>query len=184
VKRSDPRERILKTATKLFYERGINNVGIDLVISRSGVAKMTLYHHFKSKDELVLAFLERVQQQWTAWFTGRVNKLATDPRKRLLAVFDVLEEWFKTPDFRGCPFINTAAEVGDSRHPAHRTALRYKMGLRDYFADLASKAGVSDTVAIADSMLMLADGAIVRAAMSGDAKIARHAKTAATALLS
>src|SRR5688572_31055848 len=96
-KRKDMREHILDVATELFYKGGVNNVGIDAVIARSKIAKMTLYAHFKSKDDLVLAFLDRINRRWSAWFQGRVEALAPDPRKRPLALFDALEEWFKDP---------------------------------------------------------------------------------------
>ena len=93
------RERILSTATRLFYEHGIHRVGIDLVIAESGVAKMSLYRQFGSKEELVLAFLDRINTEWFTWLSGRVASARAPQRP--LAVFDALGEWFKTPTFRG-----------------------------------------------------------------------------------
>jgi AcrR family transcriptional regulator len=177
------RDRILDTATALFYRHGINNVGVDLVISRSGVAKMTLYHHFESKDALVLAFLEKINADWSAWLRGRVAASRLRGRRRPLAVFDALEEWFGSEEFRGCPFISTAAEIREPGHPIHRAAWRFKRGLRDYLRDLLREAGARDAESLADQLLLLADGAIVRAALEGEATAARTARRAAAVLL-
>ena len=148
------RERILSTATRLFYEHGIHRVGIDLVIAESGVAKMSLYRQFGSKEELVLAFLDRINT-----------------------------EWFKTPTFRGCPFVSSAAEFRDPADPVHQAAWRFKKGLRDYFQTLLREAGRPDHARLADAFLLLADGAMVRAAMEGKPASARVARRAAAALL-
>lgn len=177
------RDRILDTATALFYRHGINNVGVDLVIARSGVAKMTLYRHFRSKDELILAFLEKINADWGSWLRGRVAASRLRGRNRPLAVFDALEEWFGMPEFRGCPFISTAAEIHDPAHPVHRAAWKFKQELRDYFRDLLREAGVANAPPLADQLLLLADGAIVRAAMEGGADAARAARRAAALLL-
>jgi AcrR family transcriptional regulator len=180
---SAARDRILETASALFYAHGINNVGIDAVIARSGVAKMTLYRHFPSKDRLVLAFLEKIDADWTAWLRARVEAAGPGVQARPLAVFDALGEWFETPAFRGCPFISTAAEIHDPAHPVARAAWRFKWGLREYFSELLREAGYSRSDALADQFLLLADGAIVRAAMAGGSDAAASARAAAEALL-
>jgi AcrR family transcriptional regulator len=182
-KGSGAREKILATATRLFYAHGINNVGVDLVVAESRVTKTTLYRHFPSKDALVAAFLQKMNDDWSAWLRARVARAADDPRKRLLAVFDALGEWFRTPSFRGCPFINTAAEVSDPKSPAAKAAWRFKRGFRDYLRELASDAGTGKPDRLADQLLLLADGAIVRAAMSGEHGSAAVAKAAAVALV-
>ncbi len=179
----DAKEKILETATQLFNSRGVNNVGIDEIIKRSGVAKMSLYNHFKSKDELIVAFLERISQQWIQWLKKRVLKLAIRPEHRLLVFFDVLEEWFKTPDFRGCPFINTTAEISDIKHPAYKKALTVKQGLLDYIRELVEAAGLSGSKDISNQILLLTDGAIIRAAMTRKSEPARIAKQACATLL-
>ena len=184
MKKPGGRDRILDTAARLFYRDGINRVGIDMVIAEAGVAKMTLYNHFRSKDELVLAFLDKVNREWTAWLRQRVSAGDAPARSRPLTVFDALGEWFATPEFRGCPFISTAAEFRDPAHPAHEAAWTFKRGLRDYFAELLVAGGHDRVDALADQMLLLADGAIVRAAMEGGTESARTARTAAEALLS
>lgn len=177
------RDRLLDTATELFYQHGIHSVGIDLVIAKSGVAKMTLYRHFGSKDDLVLAFLDRINTEWTTWLRSRVGASRVQPRNRPLAVFDALGEWFQSPTFRGCPFVATAAEFRDPSHAVHRASWRFKEGLRDYFHELLREGGRSNAGLLADQLLLLADGAIVRAAMEGRPDSARAAKRAAEALL-
>src|SRR4051794_31831389 len=108
---ADARERILAAAYELFSRRGIRAVGIDAIITESGVARMTLYRHFASKDELVLAFLQRREELWTRrWLQGEVERRSADPAQRLLAIFDVFDTWFRRPDFEGCAFINVMLE--------------------------------------------------------------------------
>lgn len=176
------RERILTTATELFYKHGIHRVGIDLVIAESGVAKMSLYRQFGSKEELVLAFLDRINTEWFTWLKGRVSPKRV--AQRPLAVFDALGEWFVTPTFRGCPFVSTSAEFRDPNDPVHQAAWKFKKGLRDYFQALLREAGRADHASLADSFLLLADGAIIRAAMEGKPDSAKVARRAAGALLS
>lgn len=180
--RAGARERLLSTASELFYRHGINNVGIDLVLARSGVAKASLYHHFKSKDELVLAFLEKMDAEWSAWLRSRVEASKASGRLKPLAVFDALGEWFATETFRGCPFISTAAEVHDPGSPIHRAAWQFKQGLRRYLLELLEESGRPDP-ALADQLLLLADGAIVRAALENRPEAAATARQAAAALL-
>src|SRR5262245_41974450 len=107
------RERILGSAYELFCRRGVRAVGVDEVIARAGVAKATLYRHFPSKDELVLAFLDLREQRWTRDFVeaGAIAR-ASDPEERLLAIFDVFDEWFHRDDFEACAFINVLLEMG------------------------------------------------------------------------
>lgn len=183
MKPSAARERILKTASALFYKHGINNVGIDTVVAQSDVAKMTLYHHFKSKDDLVEAFLANTREEWLAWLKARVESLEKSPRKRPLAVFDALGEWFASPSFRGCPFINTAVEVADRNHPAAHAAKDFKRTVQDYLTTLVRESGQPRFEEVADALALLADGAIVRAAMTGNASAAVSAKRAAKALI-
>ena len=106
-----PRDRILEVASKLFYQNGIRAVGVDTIIAQSDVAKMTFYKHFKSKELLVLEFLNRRDELWRAWFESRVEQLAPKIEDRPLAIFDALEERFSRKDFRGCAFKIGRAHV-------------------------------------------------------------------------
>ena len=116
-KDSEARERILTTAYGLFCRHGIGAVGVDTIIDQSGVAKMTLYRHFRSKDDLVLAVLERREELWTqGWLIADVKRRASDPAERLLAIFDVFDGWFRRRSFEGCLFVNALLEIEDRKH--------------------------------------------------------------------
>jgi AcrR family transcriptional regulator len=179
------REKLLATATKLFYTHGINAVGIDEIVRQSGVTKMTLYKHFRSKDRLAEAFLEEIYKQWSTWFSGRVaqrSAKAKKPEDRVLAIFDALQDWFETPGFRGCPFINTVSEITDRNHPARKIAVAFKSTLVDMIRAALEPLGRNSTE-LAVQLLMLMDGAIVRATMTDSAQPAKIARKAAARLL-
>jgi AcrR family transcriptional regulator len=176
------RERLLDAAGDLFYRQGINAVGINAIIARAGIAKATLYQHFASKDDLVLAFLERHHQRWVAWFTQAVEERSDDPRERLLAVFDVLAVWFQD-DFRGCAFINTAVETPDPSSPIRRAILGYKQGLRAYLASLAESAGFAQPDAVAGQLHLLVEGVTVTMLIEGSNDAAHRGRAAAQAIL-
>jgi len=122
--KSKARERILATAYELFSHQGIRAVGVDTIVARAGVARMTFYRHFPSKDDLVLAFLDRREQLWThEWLEGEVLRRAVTPAQRLLAIFEVFDEWFQRSDFEGCSFINVLLEVAEPAAPARASRL-------------------------------------------------------------
>jgi len=119
------RERVLATAYGLFSRHGTRAVGVDRIIAESGVAKMTLYRNFASKDDLILAFLERREELWTrAWLQAEVERRASTPAARLLAIFDVFGDWFALDGFEGCSFINVMLEIDDPGHPVRDAAVR------------------------------------------------------------
>lgn len=170
------RERILDAAYELFSRNGIQAVGIDAVIARSGVARQTLYRHFASKQDLVLAFLERREQVWTRlWLEGEVTQRAQDPASRLLAVFDVFDGWFRRIDFEGCSFINVMLEHPDPADPVRRASVSYLAGIRGFLEGLAREAGIADARDFAREWHILMKGSIVAAA-EGDPDAARRAK--------
>lgn len=177
------RSRILDAAYDLFSRRGVRAVGIDAIITRSGVARMSLYRHFASKEDLVLAFLERRDEQWTkGWLLAEVERRATDPADRLLVAFDVLDEWFHRPDYEGCAFINVMLETTDSADSVYRAAASYLEAIRHFLENLAQQAGIPDAEGFARKWHMLMKGAIV-AAYEGDREAARRAKDVAQLLL-
>lgn len=180
----DARERILSAAAQLFYQRGIHQVGVDEIVTAAGVAKATLYRNFGSKDAVVTEWLRRHDQAWRGWLKRRVEARAVAPRKRLLAVFDALEEWFRSDDFRGCAFINSAVELANPAHPAFETSAHHKDAVRTYLLDLARQAGVADPDTLAAHMALLMEGAIVLALLRSDPSPAREARQAAERLLS
>lgn len=183
ISESPARARILNMASELFYRHGVRAVGVDTIVEKSGVAKMTLYKHFPSKDALVCAVLAHRDALWLSQFLRRVDALSPKPPGRLLAVFDALEEMFRAPDFRGCPFINAALETAQRDHPVSRACLEHKRRVRDALVELSLQAGARDPQALADHVLLLVEGAIVSAAMWGLAEPARRAKQAAQVLI-
>jgi AcrR family transcriptional regulator len=177
------RERILGTAYNLFSRHGIRAVGVDTVVAESGVAKMTLYRHFPSKDELVLAFLERREELWTrGWVEAETGRRATTPGERLLAIFDIFDEWFHQDDFEGCSFINVLLEIDDRTNVVHAAAVGHLANIRGFVRGLAEEAGVRDPETFARQWHTLMKGSIV-AAGEGDANAARAAKEVAKLLL-
>jgi AcrR family transcriptional regulator len=179
---AQPRERILTTSYELFARRGVRDVGVDEVIEQAGVAKATLYRHFPSKDELVLAFLERRERLWTQDFVFAQAKQRGDtPEEQLLAIFDVFDEWFRRDDFDACSFINVLLEMG-SAHPTGEASVRYLENIRAGVRELAEQAGIRDTDSFARSWHILMKGSIVSAA-EGDAEAAQRAKRLARLLI-
>jgi AcrR family transcriptional regulator len=178
----DARERILATSYELFSRRGIRGVGVEEVIEQAGVAKATLYRHFASKDDLVLAFLERREQRWTREFVeAGARARGTTPEEQLLAIFDVFDEWFRREDFEACSFINVLLEMG-APHPAGEACVRHLENIRSIVRQLAEEAGVRDTDSFARSWHILMKGSIVSAA-EGDGNAARRAQELGRLLL-
>jgi AcrR family transcriptional regulator len=176
-----PRQRLLDAAADLFYRQGIGAVGVDLVSKAAGVSKRTLYQQFGGKDQLVAQSLDAKG----AAILGMYLPAGGDdlpPREQILAVFDGLAGWTASDGFRGCPFINTAAELANPGHPAREVARYYKLGLRDYFASQAARGGADDPQRLADQLIIVFDGAIVQAVM-GTGRHADAARNAVQALL-
>lgn len=180
--KADAHERILDTAYELFSRRAIRDVGIDEVIERAGVAKATLYRHFPSKDELVIAFLERREERWTlAWVEAEARRRGTTPEEQLLAIFELFDEWFHRDDFEACSFINVLLEMGPA-HPAGQASVRHLASIRSVVGRLAEEAALRDPESFARSMHILMKGSIVSAA-EGDAEAAQRARSMATLLI-
>lgn len=178
------RERILDAASPVLYRDGVHGAGVDALVAATGVAKATLYRHFPSKDLLVEAFLRRRDERWRAWLDEEVERRAAGGREPLLAVFDALEEWFSTEGFRGCAFINAAAEITDPRHPALDAVREHKRLLREHLVRLAARSGAPAPDALGDAVLLLVEGAIVTAQIEGSPGAAARARRAVAALLS
>jgi AcrR family transcriptional regulator len=176
------RDRILESAYELFSRRGVRDVGVDEVVAHAGVAKATLYAHFPSKDDLVLAFLEQREQRWTLAFVAtEARRRGTSPEEQLLAIFDAFDEWFRRDDFEACSFIKLLLEMG-AEHTAGRASVHYLNNMRSIVRGLAQEAGLSDGDAFARSLQLLMEGSIVAAA-AGDADAARRARAMACTLI-
>jgi AcrR family transcriptional regulator len=176
------RERILEAATRLFLRDGFRAVGIDTIIAEAGVAKMTLYAHFPSKDDLIVAYLERANEQFWAWLDG-ASAAVDDPKAKLAAIFDAVGELANSPQCLGCTFQGTAAEFPDPEHPGHRVALAHKQAVRARLGTLAEHAGLRQPEDLADQLLLLMDGAWVAARMFGPHNPAVQVAAAARALI-
>ena len=176
------RERILDAAYELFSRRGIRGVGINEVIERAGVATATLYRHFASKDELVLAFLRLREQRWTKDFVeaGAMDG-GDDAEGRLLAIFDVFDEWFQRDDFEACSFINVLLEMGPE-HPAGGASVWHLEQIRSIVRRLAGEAGLRDPQTFARSWHILMKGSII-SATEGDTHAAQLGKSMARVLI-
>ena len=180
--RQSTRDRLLATAGRLFYERGFLGVGVDEIVAESGVAKMTLYRHFPSKDDLVVAYLRRADDEFGDWFE-RALATEREPRARLIAVFRAVAVLAQSQQCLGCTFQMSASEYPDPNHPAHKIAVAHKREARQQFMDLARQAGLRDPGKLADKLLMLMDGAWVAARMFDRANPARHVADAAEAVI-
>ncbi|HEX7040771.1 MAG TPA: TetR/AcrR family transcriptional regulator [Trueperaceae bacterium] len=180
--RSSAAERLLDTAARLFYARGVSNVGINEIIARAGVARMTLYHHFPSKEALVKAVLERRQAERDEWL-AQAPGLADEPLGRMLAVFDLFVEWAQTPDFRGSPLVSATFELGGQLNTARPYAQEHARNVEEYFARQAREAGLHDPEGLAVQLTMLLEGASVYVVVTGDASAAELAKSAAASLI-
>lgn len=181
--RDDARERVLRTAYDLFCRHGTRAVGIDRVIAEAGVAKMSMYRHFRSKADLVLAVLERRGQLWTeGWVQREVASRASAPADQLLAIFDLFDEWFHAPTYEGCTFINVLLEVSEPDSPVHQASRDHLRIIREFLQGLAAAAGVADPATFARQWHILMKGSIV-AACEGDLDAARAARHVGALLL-
>ena len=176
------RERIDATAYDLFCRHGARAVGIDTIIARSGIAKMTLYHHYRSKDELIASFLRRRWDVFATAWAKEVERRGRTPEQRLLAVFDALDAWFREPDFCGCPVLRILLEEKRSRGPVAAGIAQYLGGLKTFLAGLAAEARLRHPGDVAAQWLVLIKGAII-AAYAGDRRAAWRAKDMAALLL-
>jgi AcrR family transcriptional regulator len=177
------RERILNTAYDLFSRHGVRAVGVDRIVAEAGVAKMSLYRHFPSKDDLVLTFLQEREQRWTHdWLREEVVRRAETAPGRMLAIFDVFGEWFVIDDFEGCSFINVLLAFDEREHPVRQATVKHLQNIRSFLRELASAAGASDPDALAHQWHILMKGSIV-AAGEGDRLAARRAREVGELLL-
>jgi AcrR family transcriptional regulator len=164
LEQATPRERILEVAYALFSRAAVRAVGVDEVVDRAGVAKATLYRHFPTKDDLVVAFLALREERFTRNFLeAEVEQRAEAPEGRLLAIFEVFDDWFNRDDFEACSFINVLLELG-REHPAGAASIRHLEHVRAFPERLAREAGLRDPSSFACAWHILMKGAIIAAA--------------------
>ncbi|PWV65586.1 TetR/AcrR family transcriptional regulator [Plasticicumulans acidivorans] len=153
------RRRILRAATELFYGEGARAVGVEAVVRRAGVNKMSLYRQFASKDALLLHYLEHWERRFWGFIEAAVAQHPQDARARLRQIFIDITERARRPGYRGCPFVNIAAEFADPAHPTRQFVARHKAALRERLQTMASEAGARDPAALAAALALLMEGA-------------------------
>ena len=185
TRKTDARQRIVETAERLFYAEGIRTVGIDRIIAEAEVAKMTLYNHFASKDDLILAVLQYREEKFDSLFEKWMTKHARAGMDQLEAFFAALKDWFNSPGFRGCMFINACAELADSGHQGSKFSAQHKERFHAMLKEvIAEAAGAKVAKAATPAISLLVEGAIVTAVMEQSSNPADVARDAALALVS
>ncbi|MEL0437109.1 TetR/AcrR family transcriptional regulator [Phycobacter sp. K97] len=185
--RPNKRDELVRKALDVFYRNGFHATGMDMLVAETGVSKTSMYKHFRTKEELILAVLRLRDENFRHWLYRRIEELSDTPEGQLLALFDALSEWFSKPEFRGCMFIKASAEFQEVSHPIHAQSAAHKQILHDHFAKLATEAGADQPLDLARQLLLLKEGAIVSAVMARGGGLAgdpaADAKEAARALI-
>lgn len=177
------RDILVRRAVKVLNREGYRAAGIDKLVEQTGVSKMTVYKHFRSKDDLIVAALKLQDEEFRNRFIRAVEKAAKTPKGRLLALFDAMGEWVTARGFRGCMFIKAAAEYQDPDHPVNRACAEHKRLMLDYITGLAREAGAKHPQALAAQLFLLMEGETVAAPVLGKKKAVANAKQAARALI-
>ena len=181
--KSPKRELLIETAARLFSEKGFHATGIDTILAEAKVAKKTLYNHFRSKDELILAVLRHHDSLFRNDFMRQVESHADTPKEQLLAIFDVAEKWFGQNDFFGCMYINAIGEFSHQDTPIREICKEYKHLMFTYIRDLCEKSGIHNHNNLAEEIALLFEGATVTAQVSQKPGSAQVAKKAAAILI-
>ncbi|MQQ10542.1 TetR family transcriptional regulator [Epibacterium sp. SM1979] len=177
------RDELVEKSLWLFYRNGFHATGMDLVAKETGVSKTSIYKHFRTKEELILAALELRDARFRNWLMSRMEELSPTPEGQLLAMFDAIEEWFCEDNFQGCMFVKASAEYQSEDHAINQQSLAHKQVLAEQFSGLARAAGFADPVQVANHLMVLKEGAIVLAAMSHSATPAQDARAVAKLVL-
>jgi AcrR family transcriptional regulator len=180
--RPAPRERLLTAADRLFYEEGVCTVGVDRILREADVARASLYTAYGSKEELVRAYLQHRSEAWQALVAEVLPERWSNPRDRILGVFALLTEWFGTPGYRGCPFINASAEAS-ANAAVEAVRDRHRAWVRELFADLGREAGAKQPDELSAALALLYDGAMVGAQLDRSAAPGDAARAAAATLV-
>ncbi|HTX23295.1 MAG TPA: TetR/AcrR family transcriptional regulator [Steroidobacteraceae bacterium] len=179
----DTAARVLATAARLFYAHGVRAVGVEWIVSESGVAKTSLYRHFRTKDDLIAAFLEREDREFWMQWNEVVSPVAGDPMRELLALLDWIGQRVSRDGYRGCPQINVAAEFSDPDHPARKIRARHKAAMFERLRTLVRRIGRSHPVDVAYQIALLIDGAFASDGRLSRVGATRILQSAARALI-
>lgn len=181
--RPNKRDELVRKALQVFYRNGFHATGMDMLVRETGVSKTSMYKHFRTKEELILAVLRLRDENFRNWFLRRTEELGDTPRERLLAMFDALEEWFTLPEYQGCMFIKASAEFQDPEHPIHKQSAEHKRLLLEHTSKVAKLAGAEDPETLSCQLMLLKEGAIVTAVMGNRCSAAKDARRAAELLI-
>ena len=177
-----PRDQVFQTAARLFYQNGYRAIGVDTIAAESGIGKMTLYRHYPSKDDLIVAYLKDSDEVFWNGFE-QLTKNAATPREKLMAFFEGLQDYVTTPACYGCPFLNVSTEYPETDYPGHQVAIEHKQSVRVKFRQLAKEAGAKKPDVLADQLFLLMDGAYMASRMFGAKNPAAHVAEAAQILI-
>jgi AcrR family transcriptional regulator len=176
-------QRVMDTACRLFYQEGIQAVGIQRLIDEAGIAKASLYAHFASKDDVVVAYLERHGADLRDAVQEHLDNARLSARGKLLKIFDMVVAMVEAPGFRGCPFLNASGELADPDHPIKAAAQRQRQWIHETFSRLVKETGAPSHERLSGALIVLFDGATASALIDGDPSAARHARWAAERML-
>ncbi len=175
--------RALEAAARLFYERGIHAVGVDLIAAEAGVTKKTLYDRFGSKEQIVVEYLADRDERWRAFLGERLDAAGPDPRERVLTVFDASRAWARDSSPKGCSMVNAHAEISDPAHPAHPIITGQKQWMLALFTGLAADIAPDEPASLARALMLLHEGALVAHGLGIFPDAIEHAREQARALL-
>ena len=173
---SKKRDQLIATANELFYQNGFHATGIDTLLDKAGIAKMTLYNHFPSKEDLISKGLTVKSKKVLAWLHQGLEDHAVSERDKLFTIFDIYEHWFKSDGFYGCMFAKAAAEFPDPDHPVHKAASKHLAKLFEMLLGITTNAKVNNPTSLAEQMVLLLEGASSVAFSTGATISARRAK--------
>ena len=181
--RPSKRDELVQKALQAFYHNGFHATGMDMLVRETGISKTSIYNHFRTKDDLILAVLRLRDEKFRNWLYRRMDELASTPSNQLVVMFDALGEWFRDPEFKGCMFIKAASEFQDPEHPIHKHCAEHKRMIEKHLVDLAQDADLVRPVELVQKLMLLKEGAIVSAQLQQVDCPAKFAKEAATIMV-
>jgi AcrR family transcriptional regulator len=177
-----PKDRVFQTAARMFYRHGYRAIGVDTLAAESGIGKMTLYRHYPTKDDLIVAYLKDSNELFWRNFE-QITKDAPTAREKILSFFEGLQDYVQSPACYGCPFLNVATEYPETNYAGHEVAMEHKQSVRMKFLQLAKEAGAKKPDVLADQLFLLMDGAYMASRMFGAKNPAAHLAEAAQVLV-
>jgi AcrR family transcriptional regulator len=181
--RANKRDELLQKALTVFYENGFNATGMDMLVKETGISKTSMYKHFKTKDDLILATLRLRDELFRNTILRRMEELSDTPKGQVLALFDALGEWFLSEEFRGCMFIKASSEFQDPSHAIRRQSAEHKLLIAEHIQKLLSEADYDSADVLTRQLMVLKEGAIIAAHVSQSSTAAKDAKDVAFMLL-